>query len=261
MPARPTPEWFQHTDSATTEVMHRVTKAVTANEMSQQVQHLPTLAHWFVLDSLSLANQANREGMHANALALTRQCVEAISVIELGICGHPGAEATLLKWEADELPPGKLRAWLHANVWPQYGTGLWSEPWSIFMREFAAAVQPYAHYSSPLAQWQYRLHRLSLPEAPAVDIATGDLRAVIEIAPRAYDAQKETRITLFNTLVVYILGRITMATRPNDADLQQLMARFGDALGKSRYLDGHKTNWSQQFWAMVWERDGSTILE
>ena len=262
MPTRPTPEWFQYADDVTADVMHRVTEAVTANAMSQQVRYLPTLAHWFVLDSLLLANQANREGMHANALALTRQCVEAISVIELGICGHPGSEATLLKWEADEMTPGKLRAWLQAHVWPQYGTGLWNETWSIFMREFAAAVQPYAHYSSPLSQWQYRLHRLPLPEDPAASVASaGDLRAIIEIAPRAYDAQKATRITLFNTLVVYILGRITMAARPLDADFQQLMERFGDALGRSRYFDGHATNWSQQFWATLWGRDSGTVLE
>ena len=37
--------------------------------------------------------------------------------------------------------------------------------------------------------------------------------------------------------------------------------RRGVALGKSRYLDGHQTEWSQQFWAMVWERGGGTILE
>jgi hypothetical protein len=39
------------------------------------------------------------------------------------------------------------------------------------------------------------------------------------------------------------------------------MARLGAALGKSRYLDGHQTDWGQQFWAMVWERGGGTILE
>jgi hypothetical protein len=91
------------------------------------------LAHWFILDTLLLANQANRDGMHANALALTCQCVEAIGVVELGMCGHPDAEAALLKWEADELTAGKLRAWLQAHVWPRYGTGRWNEPWSTFM--------------------------------------------------------------------------------------------------------------------------------
>ena len=119
------------------------------------------LAHWFVSDSLLLANRANREGMHANAISLLRQCVEGISVIELGICGHLDAESTLLKWEDDGITPGTLRRWLQDNVWAQYGMGLWTEPWQDFMREFVAAMQPFAHYGSSLAQWQLRLHGFS----------------------------------------------------------------------------------------------------
>src|SRR3546814_4403302 len=139
--------------------MKRIAASVASNDMSWQVRSAGMLAQWFVMDSLLLANQANRDGMHANALSLTRQCIEAIGIIELTICGHPDAEAILLKWEADDLTPGKLRAWLQDNVWQQYGSGLWTEPWSTFMREFVAAIQPYAHYGRSLAQWQYRIHR------------------------------------------------------------------------------------------------------
>jgi hypothetical protein len=117
--------------------MRRIADIVSSIQMVPQVRSAPMLAHWFVLDTLLLANQANREGMHANALALLRQCVEAISIIELGLSGHADAEATLLKWDADHLTPGKLRSWLQANVWSKYGAGLWSEPWSTFMLEFA----------------------------------------------------------------------------------------------------------------------------
>jgi hypothetical protein len=224
--------------------------------MIPQVRSAPMLAHWFVLDTLLLANQANRDGMHANALALTRQCVEAISVIELGVCGHPEAEAILLKWDSDDLTPGKLRAWLQANVWPEYGNGMWSEPWSTFMREFAGAIQPYAHYGRSLAQWQLRLNRFYDASEP-----NADFHAIVEMRPRAYDAQKATRITLFHALLSYVLGRIWLAVNATDREFATLITRLGAALGKSRYLDGHQTNWSQQFWAMVWERDGGTILE
>jgi hypothetical protein len=251
-----TPEWFQISELATSQVMSRIAAAVSANEMCLQVKSSPVLAHWFVLDTLLLANQANKDGMHSNALALTRQCVEAIGVIELGICGHPDAEAALLKWEADNLNPGKLRAWLQTNVWPQYGSGLWTEPWFTFMREFAGAVQPYAHYGRNLAQWQLRLHRLHDPNK-----SDADIHAIIEMTPRAYDAQKATRITLFHALLTYALGRIWMAAHRDDREFAALITKMGIALGKSRYLDGHQTNWSQQFWAMVWERGGGTILE
>ena len=250
------PEWFTLVEEANPHVMRRIADAVSTSKMAMQVKSSPMLAHWFMLDSLMLANQANREGMHANALALTRQCIEAIGVIELGICGHADAEAMLLKWDEDRLNPGKLRAWLETNVWPQYGSGLWNEPWSTFMREFAAAVQPYAHYGRSLAQWQLRLHGFEPANEP--DAA---MRGLIEIRPRAYDAQKATRITLFHGLLAYALGRVWMAANAADAEFASLMNRLRAALGKSRYLDGHATDWSQQFWAMVWSRDGGPILE
>ena len=79
--------------------------------------------------------------------------------------------------------------------------------------------------------------------------------------PRAYDAQKATRITLFHALLSYVLGRIWQTANPTDTEFAALMARLGMALGKSRYLDGHQTDWSRQFWAMVWERGGGTLLE
>lgn len=251
------PEWFKITDAATQEVMQRIASAVAANTMSLQVRSSPTLAHWFILDTLFLANQANCEGMHANALALTRQCVEAISVVELGICNHPDAENTLLKWEADRATAGELRKWLQANVWPNYGTGLWTESWDIFMREFASAIQPYAHYGRNLAKWQLRFHGF----VEVTDDPTVSAQGLIEIRPRAYDAQKATRITMYHALLTYVLGRVWMASNPGDAEFDTLIGRLGTALGKSRYLDGHATDWSQQFWAMLWIRGGGTVLE
>lgn len=214
------------------------------------------LAHWFVLDTLLIANTANRDGMHANALALTRQCVEAMSIIELGVCQHHEAESALEKWENDALTPGKLRSWLSDNVWPHYGSGLWTEPWPTFMREFAGAVQPYAHYSRNLAQWQLRFHGMD-----RVNEEDGEYKGIIEMRPRAYDPQKATRITLFHSLICYTLGRIWVAANRDDLEFGARVTRLGIALGKSHYLDGHRTAWSQQFWAMVWGRDGETVLE
>jgi hypothetical protein len=250
------PEWFLIAEEVTPQIMRCIADAISTNMMTLQVKSSPMLAHWFMLDALLLANQANREGMHANALALTRQCVEAIGIIELGICGHADAEAMLLKWEEDNLSAGGLRAWLQNEVWPRYGSGLWTEPWVTFMREFARAVQPYAHYGRSLAQWQLRLHRIHEANNPEAD-----LEAIIEMRPRAYDAQKATRITLFHALLHYTLGRIWIAANSGDTEFAILINRFGAALGKSRYLDSHQTDWSKQFWAMVWERGGGTLLE
>lgn len=249
------PEWFAASEVIAGEVMQRIAESVRAVQMAQQVRSAPMLAHWFLLDTLLLANNANRDGMHANALVLTRQCVESINVIELGVCGHPEAEATLVAWDADRLTPGKLRAWLESNVWPHYGSGLWTEPWSAFMREFSGAVQPYAHYGPNLAQWQVRLHG-----APAQE-HDDSVHALIELKPRAYDPQKATRITLFHAILTFTLGRVWMAANPGDKPFAARVNRLRIALGKSKYLDGHETNWSQQFWAMMWHRDGGTIFE
>ena len=250
------PEWLDLKENVTHLVMKRISGMVVANRMDTKVHFAPMLAHWFVLDALLIADEANSKGMHANALAATRPCVEAISIIELGICRHPLAESVLFQWNRGELTPGKVRAWLQDNVWPRYGSGLLLEPWSDFMREFAKAIQPYAHYAPELAQWQFRLHRF-----PDIRSANADNEAVIEVRPRAFDTQKATRIKLFHALLVYVLARISVAANGNDRDFSAAVTRFGIALGKSRYLDGEGSNWSPQFWASVWERGGGTILE
>jgi hypothetical protein len=69
------PEWFAISEEATPQVMRRIAEAVSDLKMSPQVRSAPMMAHWFLLDNLLLANRANKDGMHANALALTRQCL------------------------------------------------------------------------------------------------------------------------------------------------------------------------------------------
>ncbi|MEC5383668.1 hypothetical protein VSX64_23225 [Aurantimonas sp. C2-6-R+9] len=236
---RPVPEWFKMTDRATSETMKRIADSVQEPNLPIQVKFLPIQAHWFILDSLSLANQANREGMHANALALTRQCLEAISVVELGLSTHPDAAHVLLKWDRDKISPGELRRWLSANVWPSYGSGIWTESWSDYMAHLTRAIQPYAHYTSHLAQWQAHLLGQPDPSEPET--------MYVRFAPRAYDPQKATRITLFHAILTYTLGRIWVVGR-NDPEFSAMINRLGKALGKSKYLDGHETNWEQQFW-------------
>lgn len=254
MPEQPPPEWFALAEMANPKTMKRIADVVAGVQLPLQVKNLPMQAHWFVLDSLLLANRANREGMHANALALTRQSIEAISVLEVGLCGHKDSANILGQWDSDRLTPGAIRRWLSENVWTAYGSGLWSESWADFMGNLARAVQPYAHYSAQLAKWQTRLHLIEESDA--------GWTAVKQLSPRAYDPQKATRITLFHALLMFALGRIWMA-QANGADpgFSSLMNRLRLALGKSKYLDGHQTDWDQQFWPFVWSTDGGTILE
>lgn len=250
------PEWFTLTEILTAQTLERIGDAVGNNKMGIQVMHSPLLAYWFMKDSLYLASEVNRDGMHANALALTRQCMEALGVIELGICGKEGAEDALVKWNSDKLTPGNLRAWLQNNVWHTYGSGLWAESWSDFMSELSKSIQPYAHYGRSLAQWQTRI--CSVSNEINED---GTHTAVMELAHRGYDSQKATRITLFHAILIYILGRIWIAANADDTEFETLIKKMGQALSRSEYLDGHSTDWGQQFWAMLWRNNGSPTLE
>lgn len=103
-----TPEWFTASEAISRGVMQRIADAVGDLPMAPQVRSAPMLAQWFLLDTMTLANQVNRDGMHANVLALTRQYVESIGIIELGVCHHPEAEAILTSWDADKPRPGSF---------------------------------------------------------------------------------------------------------------------------------------------------------
>lgn len=250
------PEWFVISDEVRPLTLQRLAESLDALRLPLQIRTAPVQAFWFLSNSLFLASQANQDGMHANALSITRQCLEAISVIELGLSQVPAAEQVLLRWEADKESAGSLRKWLEANVWPNYGHGLWSEPWSDFMGRLAKAIQPYAHYSTKLAQWQMRVREFSQ------NGDNGELLAVVECGPRKYDPQKATRITLYHALLIFTLARIWLATAgKSDTTFGALVDRLRMALGKSVYLDGATTNWDQQFWAMLLFRDGQQAPE
>jgi hypothetical protein len=249
-----TPEWFTISEQVTPLTFQRLADATSDLPLPIQVRSLPRQAFWFLMNSLYLANQANRVGMHANALSITRQCLEAVSIIELGLTRTPGASDLLGRWEQDRETPGSVRKWLEGNAWSSYGNGLWSESWSEFMSKLCSAIQPYAHYSSALAQWQERLHLVSGPLEKT--------QAVLECGPRTYDPQKATRITLYHALITYALARAWLAASSSpDPEFDALVDRFRISLGKSVYLDGDKTNWDQQFWAMMWFRNGDACPE
>ena len=58
----PVPEMVIASEAATGEVMQRIAASVRDIKMAEQVRSAPMLAHWFLLDTLLLANHANRDG-------------------------------------------------------------------------------------------------------------------------------------------------------------------------------------------------------
>lgn len=237
------PDWFIVSESITPEIWKRVGAAVGDCGLPVQYNYLPLQAYWFFVSSLTIAHDANRGGLHANALANTRLCIECLSIIEIGLCRAEERTEQLSKWKKGDASPGYLRKWLSQNVWSSYGKGLWDETWSEFSEKLARAVQPYAHFTELLAQWQSKLH--------SFDSATNT--ALMEIGPKLYDPQKASRITLYHSLLWHSLARAYLASSEKpDRDFASQVEHHRQALGASRYLDGHKTDWDQQFWAMLW---------
>lgn len=250
------PDWFKLAEPFTEATHPRIRVALNDVGLDPQIRNSPMLAYWFLMDTLELSDHANRRGMHAPALAIIRQCVESLSVIELGLCGHDGAERALLEWEADKRSGGELRKWLQGNVWGGYGSGLWNESWSDLMHQYAKAIQPYAHYSAALARWQMNIRSVVNPSG-----ADEMIGLTASLAPRQYDPQKATRVTLLHLITHYILGRVWSAAHADDSAYRALILEMGDAIGRSEYLDGHGTKWAEQFWAFTWRTDGTLTFE
>jgi hypothetical protein len=127
---------------------------------------------------------------------------------------------------------------------------------SDFMGKLAKAIQPYAHYSTKLAQWQMRVREFSR------NGEEGELHAIVECGPRNYDPQKATRITLYHALLIFTLARIWLATAgQSDTTFGALVDRLRIALGNSVYLDGEGTDWDHQFWSLLFFNDGPQAPE
>ncbi len=250
------PDWFPLAEGIIPRILERLASQADNLNLPMQVRFAPRQAFCFLVNSMLLANRANREGMHANALAITRQCLEAISVLELGLVQSAQATALLERWEARKVSTGEIRKWLEENVWKSYGTGLWSEKWAEFMGKLCKAIQPYAHYSPQLAQWQSRIVKVG------DEAENGNTTLIVEFGAKSYDPQKATRITLFHGLIHFALAHICLAhSHTGDSEFALLVERLRIALGKSVYLDGDRTNWDEQFWAMLWFKDGNNCPE
>lgn len=125
---------------------------------------------------------------------------------------------------------------LEEHAWPRYGAGLWDEPWSEFYSRLAKAVQPYAHCSPELLQWNLA----------AVTGLEGN-RFVGGVG--LYDAVKASRLTLFHVLVCWTLGRILFTNQHLPTGLVTFddVRSLGSALVRSDLLIESK-DWSVQLW-------------
>ena len=249
---RPPPLWLTLSDKAVHIIYERLWRAACDNDLDLPRSLLPVHALRFLIYTLAYSDDANRAGRHAISMALLRQSIESMSIVELGIVRHIDRAQQLKLWYERKITPGNIRKWLEKAVWPNYGCGLWDESWSQYMGQFATALHPYAHFSPELMHWQERFFGFD-------DSGMGWVMTEND----AYDPQKASRITLFHSILHFTLGRILMENCAHaDADFRSLVIEFGHALSNSKYLSGHRTDWANVFLAMMWTtEDGSNPLE
>jgi hypothetical protein len=237
------PEWLQLGDGILGPLLADASKSLqTFSGGDFHVTQLPTLSLFHLAHSLQTSIEANREGRHAVALSLLRHAVEAITIVELGVVANDFAYRLLQDWGSGRKSQGELRRALEQRVWPSYGTGLWNEPWAEFFGGLARAVQPYAHCSPELIQWNL---------AALGDGTTGPFVA----GAGMYDPMKASRLTLFHVLVTWTLGRILCANPNREGWLvsRNEVQALGAALLKSGLLiEGE--NWPVQLWPHMFLR-------
>jgi hypothetical protein len=194
---------------------------------SADLQALPYLALCHLAGCLEASMFANEKGRHSVAICLVRQCVEALTVADVGLQAPEYAEPLLQQWKSGKKSHGALRQSLESMVWPRYGTGLWNEPWAEFFRNLARAVQPYAHYTQELQGWQF-----------AVESYAGGTGFVAAIGLETYDPLLATRVTLMHMLVAWTLGRLLLANTvsPDVIAVADEIKELGVRISESKLL-------------------------
>lgn len=210
------------------------------------LNQIPILALYHLADCVDISGYANERGKHAVALCLVRQCVETLTLIDLGLqTEEVEADAMLARWDDRSKSAGDLRKWLEVRVWPRYGNGLWDEPWAQYFANLAKAVQPYAHYSVDLMNWQ-----LAVVANPTIGSFT------VGVGPGTYDPVKASRITLLHALVIWTLGRLIVHNDLAVAARFSEQARvLGASLSSSKLLTGQK-DWGWELAAHMFFKPG-----
>jgi len=173
--------------------------------------------------------------------------VEALTVVDAAL-QLPDLRSQLLSaWRDGQLSPGKLRAELEKSVWPRYGGGLWKESWAEFFADLARAVQPYAHYTRELQEWQFAAVSGLQPrsETHAVFVA--------QVGPNTYDAMRASRITVLHSLIGWTLGRLLAANGALADAYKERVHELGTELARCEYLCGGALSWPEELWPhMFW---------
>ena len=157
------------------------------------------MALQFVRYALFHIEKANELGHHAIALSLLRQASDPLFLDECALIGDSEGKKALECWATDQkMTMGKLRKNHSQQVWNNDGGSFLGHTWSKFLEEFYASIQEYAHFNPTTLQWTL---------SPFQSERANGGRIVVSSHEWVYNAEQATRITLFQSILVYFLAR------------------------------------------------------
>lgn len=242
LPRTSIPDWLKVSNQFLLPIIEHAAASVEERKDIDPTDRLaPLLAAIHLHQSIRASMSSNSAGHHSIAIALLRQCVEALTVVEIGL-QSPELVKTLLEiWRKDK-SHGTLRKRLQTDRWSSYGPGLWAEPWEEYFGNLAFAVQPYAHYTELLMGWQYVLPPVAKKEDgidPTYLYATYGFDKV--------DSLKLIRIQIFQALIGWTLARVLEENSITCPMSGSRLATWGSMLRVSELFDDPNTNWREHW--------------
>jgi len=243
------PAWLNISEAVLTPLLLATEERLLKRPASStHLQMLPSVAVHHLGACAQTGMWANANGNHSVAISLMRHSVEALTVIDIALQDPAYADPLLKDWEDDKKSLGQLRAVLERDIWSRYGVGLWDEPWAEYFGKLARAVQPYAHFTKDLMGWLWSIQDFD-----------GDKKFVIKTGWHLFDPLKASRISLFQALITWTLGRLLLANNPPGCIRPALLRipELGKSIGSSKLLFRDK-NWDDELMPHIFFMPGQT---
>ena len=187
--------------------------------------------------------QANEVGFHAVALGVARQAMESLTIIEIGFLPAVDANRALSRWQSERDSQGELRKQLSRGLWPHLPPTPWGLTWGDHMTSLAKSLQPYAHFSPSLLQWNLSMVRANVAAAAAI----------ASIGDGSFDPDKAERIALLFGVLLWNMLVTLDYVDDLDAHLITIKRELDDALAATQWLDAGEP-WADQLLPHVWFR-------
>jgi hypothetical protein len=250
MNVSPPPVWLRLARQIDAAVLTGVEHSLDRRHPDPDLGLIPYAALLHLRACMETGLWANNQGYHSAAIGVFRHSVEALTLIDLGFQEPEYNSQLLSAWKEGKKSAGEIRKYLGRDVWPRYGTGLWSESWSDFFGNLARAVQPFAHYSNELMYWQF-----FVPSQPISSSADGARNILAALRCPTNDPVKAARLTLLSAMIIWTLGRILLANRPSWRGPRGELDALGMAICGSKLLDPGE-NWSDQLLGLYYFKPG-----